>query len=277
MKEYVRYLIRLTWRRLFLLINYIPKRIRVVSATFLVTFLFFLTTFLPFQSSWYWVIPLLLICAYISIYFAVFEGIDGVELYMLFSPSLMLIIALYLFYFLLPVRWLTRLPLTILFGFLYYATLLTANIFNIGVEKSLPLFRAASSVNYFIQTCIIFLFSLVILTARQYFYFNGITIALVSLPIVIQLFWTVDPKAEYDRHIGWYGLVVSIVMLQSSILLAFLPIKPNIAALMYTTIFYCLSGIFSQHLDQRLFPNVVREYVFVFLFVVVILLFSLQW
>ena len=50
-----------------------------------------------------------------------------------------------LFYFLLPVRWLTRLPVVILYSIGIYALLLTENIYNVAAERTIALFRAAHS------------------------------------------------------------------------------------------------------------------------------------
>src|SRR5690606_13810906 len=106
------------------------------------------STFFPF-SEWRWLFGfILIIVSYMTTYIAVFEGIDGVEWYMLFLMPICLAIALYVFYSLLPVRWLTRLPFLFLFALTYYAMLLASNILNIGVDKSLQLYRAAFSVNY---------------------------------------------------------------------------------------------------------------------------------
>ena len=102
----------------------------------------------------------------------VFEGIDGVELIMLFIMPVIFVLSLYVFYSLLPVRWLTRLPFLALFSLGYYAMLLSSNIFNIGVEKSIQLYRAAFSVNYISLTLIIFVLYIVLLSFRLNFFIS---------------------------------------------------------------------------------------------------------
>jgi len=64
---------------------------------------------------------------------------------------IVLSIAFYMFYFLFPVRWITRIPFIALYAIAIYATLLCSNIFSIGVEKSLQLYRAAFSINFLFQ------------------------------------------------------------------------------------------------------------------------------
>ena len=63
---------------------------------------------------------------------------------MLFLLPILLSVAMYLFYFLFPVRWLTRIPFVLVYGISMYAVLLSSNIFNVGVEKNLQLFLAFS-------------------------------------------------------------------------------------------------------------------------------------
>src|SRR3989344_3501159 len=54
--------------------------------------------------------------------------------------------AVYLFYLLLPTRWLTRLPIAFLYAIGMYAILLTENIYNAAVERNIQLLRAAHGV-----------------------------------------------------------------------------------------------------------------------------------
>ena len=52
------------------------------------------------------------------------------------------------FYFLLPVRWLTRIPVVVLYAVGIYALLLTENIYNVAADRTIALLRAAHSVGY---------------------------------------------------------------------------------------------------------------------------------
>lgn len=189
----------------------------------------------------------------------------------------MFTITCYLFYFLFPVRWLTRVPFLVIYGCSMYAVLLTSNIFNVGVGKSLQLYRAAFSVNYFYQTLIMFLLFIVIFSFKQIFFINGVLVFLMVFPLSMQLLWSVKPKTSIDPKITTYSTLISLVISQLAIALSFMPVKSTIMALFLTACYYSLSGLFYNYLDEKLFRQTVREYIFVLGFVSVILLLSMQW
>lgn len=265
------------YQKWFNFINIIPKRIRVVICTAIMTLALTISTFFPF-SEWWWLFGIvLIIVAYMTTYIAVFEGIDGVEWYMLFLMPIFLSIALYVFYSLLPVRWLTRLPFLFLFALTYYAMLLASNILNIGVDKSLQLYRAAFSVNYLMQVFIIFLITQVILTFKLSFFFNGIVLFIVGSILSVQLFWSVNPEATFNKKLALYSIGMGILLLELAILISFIPFKTNVAALIFTALYYSMNGIIYHFIDGRLFKNTIREYTFVSIFVFFIALLTLNW
>lgn len=265
------------YQRWFRFVNFVPKRIRVVVCTTVMTLSLLLSTFFPFSDTWWFFIPILGVIAYITTYIAVFEGIDGVEWYMLFVMPITLTIALYLFYSLLPVRWLTRLPFLVLYALTYYGVLLTSNIINIGVEKSLQLYRAAFSVNFLLQVFIMFLLSQVLLSFKLNFLLNFIFIFLSSVILSLQLFWSLRPDASFKRKLLIYSNSIAFLLAESAILLSFIPFKTNVQALILTAGYYSLNGIIYHYLDSRLFKNTVREYAFVAIFVFFIAILTLNW
>lgn len=265
------------YQKWFNFINIIPKRIRVVMCTGVMTMALLVSTFFPF-SDWWWMFGIfLIIMAYFTTYIAVFEGIDGVEWYMLFIMPIFLTIALYIFYSLLPVRWLTRLPFLFLFGLTYYAMLLASNILNIGVDKSLQLYRAAFSVNYLMQVFIIFLLTQVSLTFKLSFILNGFILFGIGVILSLQLYWSVNPERIFNRRLVLYSVGLGLIMFELAMIISFIPFKTNVAALIFTALYYSLNGIIYHHLDGRLFKNTVREYAFVSIFVFFIALLTLNW
>lgn len=266
-----------TYDRWFNFINFIPKRIRVVMCTGIMTLSLLVSTFFPF-SEWWWFFGIaLILIAYFTTYIAVFEGIDGVEWYMLFIMPIFLTIALYIFYSLLPVRWLTRIPFLFLFGLTYYAMLLASNILNIGVDKSLQLYRAAFSVNYLMQVFIVFLLTQVSLTFKLSFILNGGILFFIGTILALQLYWSVNPEATFNRKLLLFSIGMGILLFELAVIVSFIPFKTNVAALIYTALYYSLNGIVYHYLDGRLFKNTVREYAFVSIFVFFIAFLTLNW
>lgn len=263
--------------KLFLFINYIPKRIRIVASVFVMTALVLVSTLVDLSSAWWFFIPLLLLFSYLLTYLSVFEGVEKVEWFTLFVMPVIFTLAFYLFFTLLPARWLTRLPYIIFYAFAFYAILLTSNIFNVGVEKSLQLYRAAFSVNFLFQTLIIFLIAQVILSFKQNFIINSLALFIGSVPLSMQLFWTLNPVHEFKKDLISMGALTGILVFQLITIISFMPLKPSIAALAVTACYYSLTGILYHYLDDRLFKKVIREYIFVVIFVIILVLLTIQW
>ena len=264
-------------KRAFKFINYIPKRVRIVAMTGVMSAAMLTSTFFPFSQTWQLFVLILLLVAYLTTYIAVFEGIDGVEWITLFIMPILFSIALYLFYSMLPVRWLTRLPFLVLFSLGYYGVLLTTNIFNIGVDRSLQLYRAAFSINFLFQSLVIFIFTMVILSFRLSFIINSFLLGFICFILSFQLFWSVELPETVGRRFITFCLVLSVPLTEFVLLLSFIPMNINIAALAFTAGYYALSGIIYNHIAERLFPNVIREYVSVLVFVIVIVLLTISW
>lgn len=256
-------------------INVVPKRIRILFSTLLMTFLILVSTFFNFDNWIFWV-PTFIFFSYFLTYISILEDIDGVEWFMLFVMPVFFTIAVYLFYFLLPVRWLTRLPLMFFYAFSFYAMLLTSNIFNVGVEKSIQLYRAAFSVNYLFQSLIVFLAMQVTLSFKTNFAINALATLILTFPFVTQLCWTVRPTSNYEKSFVKYSFLVSLIIIQIAVIMSFIPIRASIQALVITASYYSISGLIYHYVDQRLFKHIVREYVFVLGFVFIIALLTLQ-
>lgn len=254
----------------------IEKRLRFAISSLCLSFLFLVSTFFYFDKALIF-IPILILATYIFTYFSVLEGIHDIEWFTLFFMPVVVTVSFYLFYFLFPVRWLTRAPFILVYGISIYAILLTANIFNVGVEKSLQLYRAAFSVNFFYQTVCSFLLFNIILFFRLNFLYNAALTGGVGLLLDIHLFWTLKLNKTIEREILLFACLVGIVIFEAAALGSFIPINSTIFSLFLTSIFYSLSGLGYSYLDQRLFKETIREYLIVLGFVFTITLLSISW
>ncbi len=254
----------------------LPRRFRFVISSVLLTFLVLLTTFFEFQMVWIF-IPILIVAVYFFTYFSVLEGISKNEMLLLFIVPVFFTIAAYLFYFLFPVRWLTRLPLILFYGMSIYAILLTSNIFNVGVEKNIQLYRAAFSVNYFFHTLLVFLATEVLLSFRLPFFANAGIIFVIVYGLAVQLLWSVQPTKILHKHVLFNALILTFLIAQIIIVFSFVPIRSTIFALIVTASYYTLGGLFYHYLDNKLFKTTIREYVIVSIFVLVVVLLTIPW
>ncbi len=256
--------------------GHIEKRIRFVISTFCMTALMLFATFFFFDKVWIF-IPVLIVAAYFFTFFSILEGIEKIEWFSLFLMPVLCTVAAYFFYFLFPVRWLTRIPFIAMYGFSIYAMLLTSNIFNVGVDRSLQLYRAAFSVNYFYQTLISFLIFNVLFSFKQNFAVNSLFTFIIIFPIATQLMWSIKLKIHSEPYVRQYAFLISLLLSQLASLISFVPVKSTIFALLLTACYYSISGLLYHFADQKLFKQTVREYLFVAGFVGVIVLLSIQW
>lgn len=254
----------------------IPKRYRFVLSVGLVAFVLLTSTFFFFTESFFF-LPLLIVLTYFMTYFSIIEGVEKVEWFSLFIIPVVLTIAFYTFFFLFPARWITRLPFIIVYGVSYYAVLLCMNIFNVGVEKSLQLYRAAFSVNFFYQTLIVFLVYSGIFSFRLNFIENALVTGGVAFLLSLQLFWTVKLNPILDRGLILMAFVVAVLMAEVATVFSFIPLKPTIFALILGAIYYSIGGLLSKHLDDSLFKETVREYIVVLGFTTLIALLTISW
>ena len=134
----------------------ISKRFRFVISAMIMSVIMLISTTFYFDKALFF-IPILITFSYFLTYFSLLEGIEKLEWFTLFFMEVFVSVAFYLVFFLLPSRWVTRLPFVTFYAISLYAMLLCSNIFNVGVEKSLQLYRAAFSVNFFYQSIILFL------------------------------------------------------------------------------------------------------------------------
>ena len=254
----------------------IEKRFRFVISTVILGSIMLLSTFFLFDKALIFIL-IFFVTSYLLSYFSLLEGIEGIELFTLFLMPILLTISFYLVYFLFPVRWLTRLPFMALYVVSFYAVLLCSNIFNVGVEKSLQLYRAAFSINFFYQAVVTFLFYNSLFSFKLYFIFNALVVFLISYLLSFQLLWSVKLELKYDKRIILQSILIAMLMAELALLGSFVPIKSTILALFLASSYYSLSGLIYNYIDQRLFKETVREYVSVWLIVLFITVLSLGW
>jgi len=257
-------------------IEKIEKRIRFIISTVILTLLILASTFFFFDKAWFF-IPLFIAAIYACTYFSIYEGISHVEWITLFLMPILITVSFYFFYFLFPARWITRIPFIICYSISVYAMFLVSNIFNVGVEKSLQLYRAAFSVNYFYQSVVVFLFANLILSLRLNFLLGGILFFILGTVMAIHLFWSIKLEMHWEKHVVQLGLLVGFILFQMGMLTSFIPLQSSIMALFLSSVYYSVGGLVYLHLDGRLFKETVREYILVLIFVLGVAILTINW
>ncbi|MFA6081531.1 MAG: hypothetical protein WC741_03940 [Patescibacteria group bacterium] len=254
----------------------IDKRLRLVISVLILGLLMLFSTFFNFDKAPLF-LAIFIIVSYFLSYFSLLEGIKQFGWFGLFIMPILITLFFYLFYFLFPGRWLTRLPFIFIYEVSIYAVLLCANIFNIGVEKNLQLYRAAFSINFFYQAVVSFLFYNVLFSFRYNFLINIIGAGICAFLLSLQLFWAIRLNKYMEREILFYSLFVALLLAEIGLIVSFVPMKVSVYSLFMTASYYSITGMISHYIDQKLFKETVREYVGVLIFVIIITLLSLSW
>ena len=74
-----------------------------------------------------------------------------------------------------------------------------------------------------------------------------------------------------------YSLFIAMVVAEGGMVLSFVPLKTSVFALFLTAAYYSVSGLVYHYIDQRLFKETIREYLFVLIFTFAIMIFTIRW
>lgn len=257
-------------------ISRIPRRRRFALSTLAVTLVMLLLSLFPF-STMLLALPVLVIVVYAVSYFALFEGIDHIEWIVLFILPVYFCLTFVLFYFLLPVRWLTRVPFVFIVAVTTYAILLSENIFNAGVEKSLPLYRAAYSVANFVTLSILFFLFTVLISFRQHFLLNAFFGGVLSWPLFFHSIWIASPKNVLEERVYKFATILSVLLSFAILMLSFVPVKTSIYAVYTVAIAYVLIGVTQEIVQNTAFKEHIRTYIIIISIMSVLVLLTASW
>jgi len=222
-------------------------------------------------------VAVLTLCTYMLSAFALREDLNGIEWVTLLTLPTLFTMAVSLFYFLLPVRWLTRVPIAILYAIGIYALLLTENIFNVAVNRTIALLRAGHSVGFLMTLVTYFLLLQTIFAFRLSAYGNMLLVFCVSVPLVLQTLWSVELEPFLTKRVFHLTFIIVLVLMQLSWVFSFWPVKSTLFALLLTTTFYSLGGMAQQYLVEKLYKKSVIEFFLVTTLVFIIILFATHW
>ncbi len=253
----------------------IGKRQRFSVAAAIICSYLFGITFLPYESAVFHVIPLALL-TYIAVYFGILEDVERIEWIQLFILPVYFVIAALFFYYLLPVRLLTRVPFTVVSFVFLYALFLSENIFNVGVERSLPLYRAAYSVINFIMLVVLLMVFTILYSFSFNLYMNALAGTFLLFPLVFHGLWIANPREVLEERIWKYAVVVTALLGFGILIGSFLPLRTNLYAILTVAMTYFLVGITQEVLQDTAFRTRIREYIVVYSVLLVLIVLSMQ-
>lgn len=159
----------------------------------------------------------------------------------------------------------------------YYASALSANIFNIAAVRDIQLRRVAHSISFLVTVATALIFYLVIFSLRLSSLGNFLGVIAVSFPLVFQAFWAVKLESKIGERVLIFSISVAVILGEIAWVLSFYPVSIAIMALFLTAIFYEAVGIVQYYFDERLNRQVAQEFVLVAVATFLITVFSAQW
>lgn len=254
----------------------LSKRQQFVIITIILTLVLMLTQLVPFEFR-YPMVLVLGVFSYVLCAFGLREDLHGVEWITLLTLPTLFTAAIAVFYFLLPTRWLTRLPIAALYATGMYALLLTENIYNVAAARTIALLRAAHTVGFLLTLTTYYLLVQTILAYRLSAPINAVLIGVITYPLSLQILWAIDLEQMLGRRVKELTMIIAIVACELAFIFSLWPVRTTLFALFLTTCYYGLIGMAQQYLGDRLYKRTVWEFFGVVLVVFIILIVSANW
>jgi hypothetical protein len=266
------------WRQIKKKKNYlfdIPKRQKFIVSVAILSLALFFSEQLFGKGGIYIAIPLSIFTD-LFVFWAIRRDLKDNFSPQIFILPLIYTLACALFYFLVPVRFMTRVGMTSLYALGLYSLLLSENIFIVSSIRTIALLSSARTVSFMITLLSYFFLSNVVFSLH----FNiAITLLLIfafSFPLILHSIWTHTLESDFRSQIVWIFLI-ALCLVETAFILWFWSTTPTIIALFLTGVFYILVGISQVWLDKRLFKGVMWEYIWVAVIVfLVFITFSLR-
>lgn len=255
----------------------LDKRKRFLVCSLILSLVLFSIQLVNDQSFKFVAIGLLGILSFILFWWSLREGIKSKISLLVIVLPVYYSVGVALFWFLLPnTIWVTAV-IVLLYGISIYLLFLTENVFSVSSLKTIALYRAAKGVGFLFTLIAFFLVLNAIISLRLSFLYEGILVLFIIFPLYLQGFWTSTLQDKMNSRLVNISLVSSLLQAQVSIILFFWPVGIMVGSLFLTIYFYILLGLGQNELEERLFPQTIREYLTVGTVVFIVMLFSTRW
>jgi len=158
-----------------------------------------------------------------------------------------------------------------------YTILLSENIFNVSVERNIPLVRAARTVGYLTTLFVSFaFFTLVFGLGMNNFAFAAVS-AIAGVLIFVQGYWQIELKETDTKKLVSFSLTAGLIIGEVALALSFWPLTPPKLGIALTATVYVLLGLIQHYVKENLNKRTVLEYLFVAAGVVLLLVLTTSW
>ncbi|MBI2314542.1 hypothetical protein HYU93_00560 [Candidatus Daviesbacteria bacterium] len=252
------------------------KRQKIVISSFFLTIGLLSTQLVDFNLRFQF-LGGLGVLAYLLSLWSLWDGINLTKAFVLMILPTFFTVAVASFYFLLPVRWLTRLPVAVIFGLTFYLLLLAQNVFNVASLRTIPLYRAASTASFLFTLLAAFFLYHVIFAFNLLFLWNGVVVFLVSFLLILQVLWSIEMEDRVSLPVWVQSFILSLILGELALSFSFWPAPTTIWSLTLSSAMYVLLGLATQTLKGRLNRRVVWEYIFIGVGVLVVSFLATSW
>ncbi len=240
------------------------KRRQFVIATLVITISYFLVNLVPFFWRYQAIFGLaLFVFFYLYLLFSQLTKNRQKIIVATFLP-VSFVTGISLFHFLFSQGWLWQALLLSVFFLGVYTLLLVENVFLVSSEfKTVPLYRAASTVGLLLMLTSAFLLFNVILSFRLPSWANGLAVFGVTALLLNHFFWSLTLSLPFEKDNLSLVLVLSFVISEISIALSFWPVGVNKGSLYIVSLFYVFGGLAQAQVRQRLFKKTIWEFIWI--------------
>lgn len=252
------------------------KRQKIVISTVILTIGLLSTQLVDFNLRFRF-LGGLAILAYILSVWSLWEGLNPTKAVVLMILPTFFTVAVASFYFLLPVRWLTRLPVAFLFGLTFYLLLLAQNVFNVASLRTIPLYRAASTASFLFTLLSAFFIYHVLFAFNLLFIWNGILIFLISFPLILQVLWTIAMQDKVPVSVFVQSFIIGLILGEIGISFSFWPSPITIRSLTLSSAMYVLLGLTTHILRGKATKRVVWEYISIGVIILLVSFLTSSW
>ncbi len=252
------------------------KRQKIIIASCLLTLGLLSTQLVDFNLRFKFIAGLSVLAYFLSLW-SLWEGINITKAFVLLILPVFFTAAVASFYFLLAVRWLTRLPVAIAFGLMFYLLLLAQNVFNVAAMRTIPLFRAASTAAFLFTLLSAFFIYNVVFAFNLLFIWNGVVVFLISFPLILQVLWSIAMEDKISAAVFVQSLVLSFVLGELALSFSFWPMPTTIWSLALSSSMYVTLGLATNFLRGKGSRRVVLEYLGIGAIVLVVSFLTTSW
>ncbi|MBU1032221.1 hypothetical protein KKE03_04875 [Patescibacteria group bacterium] len=255
---------------------HLNKRHKIIATSLLLAIGLLSTQLVDFNLRFHF-LGGLAVGAYILSLWSLWEGLNPTKAFILLILPTFFTVAVASFYFLLPVRWLTRLPVAVIFGSTFYLLLLAQNVYNVASLRTIPLYRVASTASFLFTLLSAFFLFHVISAFNLLFLWNGVAVFLVSFPLILQAIWSIKMADRISVADVIQSFILSLVMGELALSFSFWPSSATIRSLALSSAMYVILGIATHFLKGRLTRRVGWEYIGIGIIVLVVSFFMTSW